>query len=141
VQYPAPGSPPEKWRMVTDRAPTRKERDALLFAWRVVKHVKSNGIVLAIGDRTVGIGAGQMSRVDAVELAIKKAKGVGSSTSGTVLASDGFFPFRDSVDKADAAGVTAIVQPGGSVRDAEVIDACNEHGMAMLFTGERCFRH
>lgn len=142
IQYPGSGSQStETWRVVTDRAPTQRELEALGFAWKVVKHVKSNGVVLAIPDRTIGIGAGQMARVDAVELAIMKAKGMGAYTSGTALASDGFFPFRDSIDKADQAGVTAVVQPGGSIRDKEVIDACNEHGMTMLFTDERCFRH
>ena len=111
---------------------------ALRFAWTVVKHVKSNAIVLAAEQATVGIGAGQMSRVDAVKLAITKAA---TPTQGTVLASDAFFPFRDGVDVAAAAGVTAIIQPGGSVRDAEVIAAADEHGLAMVFTGIRHFRH
>lgn len=142
IQYPAlTAARVESWRVVTDRSPTQRELEALLFAWRVVKHVKSNGIVLATSERTIGIGAGQPSRIDAVELAIMKAKGVGAFTSGTALASDGFFPFRDSIDKADQAGVTAVVQPGGSIRDKEVIDACNEHSIAMLFTDERCFKH
>jgi phosphoribosylaminoimidazolecarboxamide formyltransferase/IMP cyclohydrolase len=104
----------------------------------VVKHVKSNAIVLATETATVGIGAGQMSRVDSVKLALLKAT---LPTQGTVLASDAFFPFRDGVDEAASAGVTAIIQPGGSVRDAEVIAAVDEHGMAMVFTGIRHFRH
>ena len=108
------------------------------FAWRVVKHVKSNAIVLADGGRTVGVGAGQMSRVDSVKLSIQKAF---PSAKGAVLASDAFFPFRDNIDAAAKAGVTAIIQPGGSVRDQEVIDAANEHDMAMVFTGVRHFRH
>jgi phosphoribosylaminoimidazolecarboxamide formyltransferase / IMP cyclohydrolase len=129
---------PAGLRTVTRRSPSRAERRALHFAWNVVKHVKSNAIVLANERATVGIGAGQMSRVDSVRLAITKA---GASTQGTVLASDAFFPFRDGVDVAAAAGVTAIIQPGGSMRDAEVIAAADEHGMAMIFTGIRHFRH
>jgi len=123
---------------VTRRAPTDAELRALQFAWTVVKHVKSNAIVLAAEQATVGVGAGQMSRVDAVKLAIMKAA---APTQGTVLASDAFFPFRDGVDVAAAAGVTAIIQPGGSVRDAEVIAAADEHGLTMVFTGTRHFRH
>jgi phosphoribosylaminoimidazolecarboxamide formyltransferase / IMP cyclohydrolase len=123
---------------VTRRPPTVAEMQALRFAWTVVKHVKSNAIVLAGAQATVGIGAGQMSRVDAVKLALTKAATV---TQGTVLASDAFFPFRDGVDVAAAAGVTAIIQPGGSVRDAEAIAAADEHDLAMVFTGVRHFRH
>jgi phosphoribosylaminoimidazolecarboxamide formyltransferase/IMP cyclohydrolase len=123
---------------VTRRAPTAAELRGLRFAWTVVKHVKSNAIVLAGEQATVGVGAGQMSRVDAVKLAIMKAA---TPTQGTVLASDAFFPFRDGVDVAAAAGVTAIIQPGGSVRDAEAIAAADEHGLAMVFTGTRHFRH
>jgi phosphoribosylaminoimidazolecarboxamide formyltransferase/IMP cyclohydrolase len=123
---------------VTRRAPTAAEMRALRFAWTVVKHVKSNAIVLAGEQATVGVGAGQMSRVDAVKLAIMKAA---TTTRGTVLASDAFFPFRDGVDVAATAGVTAIIQPGGSVRDAEAIAAADEHGLAMVFTGTRHFRH
>jgi phosphoribosylaminoimidazolecarboxamide formyltransferase/IMP cyclohydrolase len=104
----------------------------------VGKHVKSNAIVLAKGGKVVGVGAGQMSRVDSVRIAITKAEG---RTRGAVLASDAFFPFRDNVDAAAAAGVTAVIQPGGSVRDAESIAACDEHGLAMVFTGTRHFRH
>lgn len=129
---------PEKLQVVTKRAPTEEERRALRFAWRVAKHVKSNAIVLAEAEATVGIGAGQMSRVDSVKLAIMKAN---FPTQGTVLASDGFFPFRDGVDVAAEAGITAIIQPGGSMRDEEVIRAAEEHGMAMVFTGVRHFRH
>jgi len=141
LQYPSFRADSSEWESVTERAPNKNELKALLFAWKVVHSVKSNAIVLATEERTIGIGAGQMSRIDAVELAIKKALGAGSYTRGTVLASDAFFPFRDSIDKTDEAGVTAVVQPGGSVRDKEVIDAANEHNIAMMFTGERCFRH
>jgi phosphoribosylaminoimidazolecarboxamide formyltransferase / IMP cyclohydrolase len=125
-------------RVVTKRSPTAGENAALRFAWKVAKHVKSNAIVLASECATVGIGAGQMSRVDSAKLAVMKAN---FPTQGTALASDAFFPFRDGVDAAAAAGVTAIIQPGGSVRDEEVITAADEHGIAMLFTGVRHFRH
>jgi phosphoribosylaminoimidazolecarboxamide formyltransferase/IMP cyclohydrolase len=104
----------------------------------VCKHVKSNAIVLAKDKMVVGVGAGQMSRVDSVHMAVRKA---GDRASGSVLASDAFFPFRDNIDLAAQAGVTAIIQPGGSVRDQESIDACNEHGLAMVLTGIRHFRH
>jgi phosphoribosylaminoimidazolecarboxamide formyltransferase/IMP cyclohydrolase len=129
------------WRVVTKRQPTEEERRDLLFAWRAVASVKSNAIVLARAGATIGIGAGQMSRVDAAFLAVHKATTVGHSTQGTALGSDAYFPFRDGVDQAAAAGVQAIVQPGGSVRDEEVIAAADEHGMAMVFTGVRLFRH
>jgi phosphoribosylaminoimidazolecarboxamide formyltransferase / IMP cyclohydrolase len=129
---------PASLKVMTRRAPTNSELQALRFAWRVVKHVKSNAIVLATAQATVGIGAGQMSRVDSVRLARMKAN---IPTQGTALASDAFFPFRDGVDAAAEAGVTAIIQPGGSVRDAETIAAADEHGMAMIFTGIRHFRH
>ncbi len=129
---------PSIFRVVTDRPPTEEEYQTLLFAWKVVKHVKSNAIVLARYGQTVGIGAGQMSRVDAVQIACLKAV---LPTQGTVMASDAFFPFRDGIDKAAASGVTAVIQPGGSRRDAEVIQAANEHGMTMLFTGRRHFKH
>jgi phosphoribosylaminoimidazolecarboxamide formyltransferase/IMP cyclohydrolase len=131
----------ETWRIVTRRAPTDAERDDLLFAWRAVATVKSNAIVLVRDGATIGIGAGQMSRVDASFLAVHKARTAGHVTSGAVLGSDAFFPFRDGVDQAADAGITAIVQPGGSVRDAEVIAAADEYGMAMVFTGQRQFRH
>lgn len=123
---------------VTERKPTQTEIDSLLFAWRLVKHIKSNAILIAKDNQTVGVGAGQVSRVDAVELALKKS---GDRLQETVLASDAFFPFRDSIDKLAGKGVRAIIQPGGSVRDEEVIAACNEQGIAMVFTGKRCFRH
>ena len=125
-------------RVVTTRQPTADELAGLDFAWRVCKHVKSNAIVFTTADQTVGIGAGQMSRVDSSKIAVQKAQ---LPIQGTVLASDAFFPFRDGVDAAAEAGVTAIIQPGGSVRDEEVIQAANEHGIAMLFTGMRHFRH
>jgi len=127
-----------EWQVVSARPPTEAERESLAFAWRVVRHVRSNGIVLARGRATVGIGAGQMSRVDAVRMAVLKA---GDRSRGAVLASDGFFPFPDGVEEAARAGVTAIVQPGGSVRDRQVIAAADAAGLAMLFTGRRHFRH
>ena len=129
------------WTVVSTRRPTDAEATDLLFAWRAVASVKSNAIVLARDGATIGIGAGQMSRVDASFLAVHKAQAAGHATAGAALGSDAFFPFRDGIDQAAAAGVTAIVQPGGSVRDAEVIAAANEHGMAMVFTGRRTFRH
>ena len=134
-----------KWEVKTKRQPTADERAALWFAWLVCKHVKSNAIVLASGGRespgsfhVVGVGAGQMSRVDSVQIAARKA---GDRAKGAVLASDAFFPFRDNVDAAAAVGVVAVVQPGGSQRDADSIAACDEHGLAMAFTGVRHFRH
>ena len=129
------------WQTVTRRPPSEQERADLLFAWRAVGSVKSNAIVLARGGATIGIGAGQMSRVDASFLAVHKARSAGHETAGAVLGSDAFFPFRDGVDQAAEAGITAIVQPGGSVRDAEVIAAADEQGIAMVFTGKRLFRH
>ncbi|MCI0681415.1 MAG: bifunctional phosphoribosylaminoimidazolecarboxamide formyltransferase/IMP cyclohydrolase [Gemmataceae bacterium] len=125
-------------KVVSQRPPTDAERADLALAWTVAKHVKSNAIVLAKGGMVVGVGAGQMSRIDSTHLAARKA---GDRVRGSVLASDAFFPFRDNVDMAAQAGATAIVQPGGSVRDQESIDAANEHKMAMLFTGTRHFRH
>ena len=125
-------------RVVTQRAPSPQELADLDFAWRVAKHVKSNAIVFAGQGRTIGIGAGQMSRVDSVRIAVSKAR---ASLAGSVLASDAFFPFRDGVDEAAKAGVTAIVEPGGSVRDQEVIVAADEREIAMVFAGERHFRH
>jgi phosphoribosylaminoimidazolecarboxamide formyltransferase / IMP cyclohydrolase len=129
------------WRFVTKRQPTSDERRDLLFAWRAVASVKSNAIVLARDGATIGIGAGQMSRVDAAFMAVHKAVAAGHVTTGAALGSDAFFPFRDGVDQAAEAGVRAIVQPGGSVRDAEVIAAADEHDIAMVFTGSRLFRH
>ncbi len=129
---------PASLKTVGSRTPTAEEWAALLFAWRVCKHVKSNAIVFAKEGQTIGIGAGQMSRIDSVKLAGMKAQ---AATNGCVLASDAFFPFRDGIDEAAKAGITAVIQPGGSIRDAEVIAAANEHGMAMLLTGVRHFRH
>ncbi|MCL6517417.1 bifunctional phosphoribosylaminoimidazolecarboxamide formyltransferase/IMP cyclohydrolase [Alicyclobacillus sp.] len=131
--------PPEaEWRVVTRREPTAQERRALEFAWRVVRHVKSNAIVIADEHGTLGVGAGQMNRVGAARIAIEQA---GARVAGSVLASDAFFPMRDTVDTAAQAGVRAIIQPGGSIRDQESIDAANEHGIAMVFTGQRHFLH
>lgn len=124
--------------VVTRRKPTEAEWAGLNFAWRVVKHIKSNAILFTTSDRTLGVGAGQMSRVDSTKIAIMKAR---VSLKGSCVASDAFFPFRDGVDVAADAGATAIVQPGGSIRDEEVIAAADEHDMAMVFTGERHFRH
>ncbi|HEY8553018.1 MAG TPA: bifunctional phosphoribosylaminoimidazolecarboxamide formyltransferase/IMP cyclohydrolase [Burkholderiales bacterium] len=132
---------PEQLKVVTRRAPSDAELRDLLFAWRVVKHVKSNAIVYCRDERTIGIGAGQMSRVDSARLAILKARDAGLEVRGSVMASDAFFPFRDGLDQAAAAGVTAVIQPGGSMRDQEVIAAADEHGIAMVFTGVRHFRH
>jgi phosphoribosylaminoimidazolecarboxamide formyltransferase/IMP cyclohydrolase len=125
-------------KVVSKRAPSAEEIAALDFAWKVCKHVKSNAIVFARGDRTIGIGAGQMSRVISVEIASQKA---GAAARGAVMASDAFFPFRDGLDAAAKAGIVAVAQPGGSKRDDEVIAAADEHGMAMIFTGVRHFRH
>ena len=129
----------ESWRVVTDEVPDDNAMAALRFLWRVCKHVKSNAIVVGTGERTHGVGAGQMSRVDSVRIALSKAEG--NKDSQLFLASDAFFPFRDNIDVAAAGGVRAIIQPGGSKRDQEVIDACNEHSIAMVFTGRRHFKH
>ena len=128
-------------RVVTSRQPAAEEWRALRFAWRICAHVKSNAVIFTAADRTLAIGAGQMSRVDAVEVARMKAGRSGVALRGSVVASDAFFPFRDGLDAVAAAGATAIVQPGGSLRDEEVIAAANEHGLAMVFTGRRHFRH
>ncbi len=128
-------------KTVTERAPTEEELADLLFAWNVCKHVKSNAIVFAKDRRSTGIGAGQMSRIDSTRIAAMKAKDAGLSLKGCVMASDAFFPFRDNVDLAAREGVSAIIQPGGSIRDEEVIKASDEHGMAMVFTGTRHFKH
>ena len=132
---------PSDLKLVTKRAPTDREVVDLLFAWNVVKFVKSNAIVYAKDRQTVGVGAGQMSRVYSARIASIKAQDAGLPVAGSVMASDAFFPFRDGVDSAAEAGVTAVIQPGGSVRDAEVIAAADEHGLAMVFTGMRHFRH
>jgi phosphoribosylaminoimidazolecarboxamide formyltransferase/IMP cyclohydrolase len=115
--------------------------NALLFGWKFVKHVRSNAIVLSSPTQLIGVGAGQMSRVDSCKLAILKAQDAGLKTSGAALASDAFLPFRDTVDQAAKAGVTAMIEPGGSLRDREVIEAADEHNMAIVFTGIRHFRH
>ena len=128
-------------KIVTDRKPTDKEIKALSLAWRIAKHVKSNAIVYCDDEGTLGIGAGQMSRVDSSKIAAMKADDAKLSLKGSVAASDAFFPFRDGLDVIAEEGVTAIVQPGGSIRDDEVIAAANEHNMAMLLTGFRHFRH
>lgn len=133
--------PEDGWRVATEREPNAEEMDDLRFAWRAVATVKSNAILLARGGMALGIGAGQMSRVDSSRIAVMKARDNGLDLAGAALASDAFFPFRDGVDAAAQAGVRAIVQPGGSVRDDEVIAAANEHGIAMVFTGRRLFRH
>jgi phosphoribosylaminoimidazolecarboxamide formyltransferase/IMP cyclohydrolase len=128
-------------KVVTARPPTKAEIEAMEFGWKVVKHVKSNAIVYASADRTLGIGAGQMSRVDASRIAVWKAQEAGLSLKGSVVCSDAFFPFPDGLIAAAEAGATAAIQPGGSVRDAEVIQAANDKGVAMVFTGNRHFRH
>lgn len=128
----------EDMKVVTKRPPTQAEWEQLMLAWRVVKHVKSNAIVVAANNQTLGVGAGQMNRVGAAAIALDQA---GEKARGAVLASDAFFPFRDTVDTAVAAGITAIIQPGGSVKDAESIQAADEHGIAMIFTGMRHFKH
>jgi phosphoribosylaminoimidazolecarboxamide formyltransferase/IMP cyclohydrolase len=128
-------------KVVTSRAPSAKEMEDLLFAWRVAKFVKSNAIVYARDRMTIGVGAGQMSRVNSARIAGIKAEQAGLVVPGSVMASDAFFPFRDGLDNAAAAGITAVIQPGGSMRDEEVIAAANEHGIAMVFTGVRHFRH
>jgi len=128
-------------KTVTERAPSEKEMDDLLFAWRVAKFVKSNAIVYAKDRMTVGVGAGQMSRINSARIAAIKAEHAGLVVPGSVMASDAFFPFRDGIDQAAAAGIQAVIQPGGSMRDDEVIAAANAHGIAMVFTGTRHFRH
>jgi phosphoribosylaminoimidazolecarboxamide formyltransferase/IMP cyclohydrolase len=128
-------------RVVTKRKPTDAEMNDLVFAFRVAKFVKSNAIVFCGQGMTLGVGAGQMSRVDSTRIAAIKAKNAGLSLKGSVAASDAFFPFRDGLDVIARAGARAVIQPGGSVRDDEVIAAANEHGMAMVVTGMRHFRH
>ncbi len=130
-----------EFKVVTQRLPSDEEWAGLKFAWKVVKWVKSNAVIFCLKDRTIGIGAGQMSRVDSSVFAVDKARRSGFSLVGTVVASDAFFPFRDGIDAAAEAGATAIIQPGGSVRDEEAIQAANEHNLAMVFTGMRHFRH
>ncbi|MFN3422726.1 MAG: bifunctional phosphoribosylaminoimidazolecarboxamide formyltransferase/IMP cyclohydrolase, partial [Armatimonadota bacterium] len=131
-------TPAEQWQVVTKRTPTESELRDLKFAWKVVKHVKSNAIVIAKNGTTVGIGAGQMNRAFSVKIAVELA---GGRAKGAVLASDAFFPMPDGPEIAAQSGVTAIVQPGGSKRDPDVIATCNRYGVAMMFTGVRHFRH
>ena len=131
----------EELRVVSQRAPTEAEMADLLFAWRVAKYVKSNAIVYAKDKMTIGVGAGQMSRINSARIAAIKAEHANLPVAGSVMASDAFFPFRDGIDQAAAAGIVAVIQPGGSMRDADVVAAANEHGMAMVFTGMRHFRH
>ena len=132
---------PGQWRIVTKRQPSEAELQAMKFGWKIAKHVKSNAIVFTAADRTLGIGAGQMSRVDSCRIAVWKAQEAGLSLAGSAVSSDAFFPFADGLIAAAKAGATAAIQPGGSVRDAEVIAAADEHGVTMAFTGERHFRH
>ncbi|MBW7889185.1 MAG: bifunctional phosphoribosylaminoimidazolecarboxamide formyltransferase/IMP cyclohydrolase, partial [Bacteroidetes bacterium] len=128
-------------RIVTQRKPTADEIKAMLFAWKIVKHVKSNAIVYCTADRTLAVGAGQMSRVDSSKIAVWKAKESNLSLTGSVVASDAYFPFADGLLEAVGAGATAVIQPGGSIRDEEVIRAANENNIAMVFTGIRHFKH
>jgi phosphoribosylaminoimidazolecarboxamide formyltransferase / IMP cyclohydrolase len=134
-------SSPDEVRVVTQRVPTNDELDSMLFAWKIAKHVKSNAIVYTAKDRTLGIGAGQMSRVDSAKLAARKASETGLSLQGSVVASDAYFPFADGLLETIAAGATAVIQPGGSIRDEEVIKAANDNNIAMVFTGMRHFKH
>jgi phosphoribosylaminoimidazolecarboxamide formyltransferase/IMP cyclohydrolase len=124
--------------VVTESTPSETEINDLLFAWQVIKYIPSNAILIATKNQTVGIGAGQVSRIDAIEIALRKA---GKNSIGAVLASDAFFPFRDNIDRLSNTGIRAIIQPGGSIRDNDIIAACNEHGISMVFTGIRCFKH
>ena len=130
--------PRSKLETVTVLKPSEEEINTMLFGWKVLKHIKSNGILIVKDNTTVGVGAGQVSRVDSVDIAIKKS---GTEIKDSFLCSDAFFPFRDSIDKIAGSGIKAVLQPGGSIRDNEVISACNEHGIAMVFTGQRCFKH
>jgi len=131
----------DAWRVVTKRQPTEKEWTALNFAWTVTRWAKSNAVVFTSADRTLGIGLGQTSRVDTVELAVARSEKYGTQLNPSVAGSDAFFPFADGAEAAIKAGATAIIQPGGSVRDQEVIEACDKLNVAMVFTGERHFRH
>ena len=131
----------EDLRVVSERKPSKDEIENCLFAWKVCKFVKSNAIVYTKDNQTIGIGAGQMSRIDSAQIAASKAVERGFETKGCSMASDAFFPFRDGIDAAAKIGITSVIQPGGSMRDQEVIDAADEAGMAMLFTGVRHFRH
>jgi phosphoribosylaminoimidazolecarboxamide formyltransferase/IMP cyclohydrolase len=128
----------EDFKTVTKAQPSGQDVETALFTWKVLRHAKSNGILIAKDNTTLGLGAGQVSRVDAVHMALRKG---GDNVKGGVLASDAFFPFRDSIDAIKDSGIKVVVQPGGSIRDQEVIDACDEYGIAMIFTGTRCFKH
>jgi len=128
-------------RVVSARQPTVAERGAMELAWRICRMVKSNAMVVCEADRALGIGAGQMSRIESLDLAVRRASAAGLDLHGSALASDGLIPFRDSIDLASEAGVTAVIQPGGSLRDDEVLAAADEKGMTMLLTGRRHFRH
>jgi phosphoribosylaminoimidazolecarboxamide formyltransferase/IMP cyclohydrolase len=132
---------PNEMKVVTRKAPTAQQLDDLLFAWKVAKYVKSNAIVYCGDAMTLGVGAGQMSRLDSARIASIKAEAAGLSLAGSVVASDAFFPFRDGLDVVADFGAVAVIQPGGSMRDAEVIAAADERGIAMVFTGVRHFRH
>ena len=128
----------DDFKTVTLKKPSESDIDTALFTWKVLRHAKSNGILIAKNNATIGLGAGQVSRVDAVHMALRKG---GEEVKGGVLASDAFFPFRDSIDAIKNSGISAVLQPGGSIRDKEVIEACNEYNIAMIFTGTRCFKH
>ena len=128
----------DDFKTVTLKKPSESDIDTALFTWKVLRHAKSNGILIAKNNSTIGLGAGQVSRVDAVHMALRKG---GEEVKGGVLASDAFFPFRDSIDAIKDSGISAVLQPGGSIRDKEVIEACNEYNIAMIFTGTRCFKH
>ena len=131
----------DKLEVVTERQPDETQMQDLLFAWQVAKYVKSNAIIYASDNMTIGVGAGQMSRINSARIAAIKADHANLKVSGSVMASDAFFPFRDGIDAANEVGISAIIQPGGSMRDSEIIAAANEHGMTMVFTGMRHFRH
>ena len=128
-------------KVVTKKIPTDKEFEEMIFAWKIAKMVKSNAIVYTKNNRTIGVGAGQMSRINSARIAGIKAEHAGLKISGSIMASDAFFPFRDGIDNAGKEGISCVIQPGGSVRDEEVIAAANEHNIAMVFTGIRHFRH
>jgi len=132
---------PAALKVVSKRPPTESELAALRFAWRVAKHAKSNAIVLTSADQVIGVGAGQMNRADSARIAVMRARANSLETVGTVCASDAFFPFRDGLDVVAAAGATAVIHPGGSLRDEEVVKAADEHGMAMVVCGIRHFKH
>jgi len=128
-------------KCVSQRQPSETEMQDLVFAWKVAKYVKSNAIVYASGGQTIGVGAGQMSRINSARIAAIKAEHAGLEVKGSVMASDAFFPFRDGIENACSVGIAAVIQPGGSIRDEEVIAAADENNMAMVFTGMRHFRH